>query len=116
MAYSQKEADRIVEAYLRMAKEAKYRPAAPSDGFGHITISKTALANQARLAAEADAYARKFIAEEDSLSFWIGCSNWKTNRAFVFAIEAARLMAGAAPKRLITKLLEMALEEVKTNG
>jgi hypothetical protein len=43
-------------------------------------------------ATEARKYAELFIGEDDSLSYFIGCSNWDTNRALVFAIEAARLL------------------------
>jgi hypothetical protein len=53
----------------------------------------------------------KFSAEEDERTFWIGCSNFTTNRAFVCTIEAARLLAGggdaAAPR-----LLKIAVKEI----
>jgi hypothetical protein len=80
---------RFYEAYLLMAEQACYRPAAPSDGFGNIQK------------------------EENTDKFWIGCSDYKTNRAFVWSIEAARLLArGDADDKAIL-LLEMALEEVQ---
>lgn len=84
------EYDRICEAYLRMAREAKYRPAAPSDGFGNIQLSKSELEDEYRLAKEAGKYANQFLKEENEHSFYFGRSNWPTNRAFVYAIQGAR--------------------------
>ena len=109
------ERERIIDAYLQMARDARYRPAAPSDGFGGITISNDELSDPARLATEAETYARRFIAEEDTLSFWIGCSNYSTNRAFVFTIEAARSLSGAADNDLIITLLKMAIKEIEAS-
>ena len=48
---------RFREAYLLMAKEARYRPKAPSDGFGHIVLSLAEQLDQKRLEDEAGAYA-----------------------------------------------------------
>jgi hypothetical protein len=101
---------RFREAYLRMAKDAKYRPQAP--GGGHVDLSRGELRDKARLDREASEYAIRFAAEEDTLKFWTGVTDFETNRAFVWTIEAARALAGAHPK-LALKLLEMAAEDVR---
>ncbi len=44
-----------------MAREARYRPAAPSDGFGNITVPEDEL----DLDAEARAYAERWSREEE---------------------------------------------------
>lgn len=108
------EHERIREAYLRMAERAEYRPQAPSDGFGNIQLSESELADQKRLDAEASDYATRFMEEENSLRFNIGVSNFETNRALVYTIEAARLLCGGSLSNShAVKLLEMAVEEVK---
>ena len=78
------ESARIQEAYIRMATGAKYRPEGSSDGVGNVDLT-----------AEAGRYAARFIQEENGLKFFIGCSNWSTNRALVYTIEAARVLCGA---------------------
>jgi len=106
--------ERFHQAYLAMAKQAKYRPQAPSDGCGNIQLTKEQCADKIRLNAEATAYALAFDREEDSLQFWIGCSNFSTNRAFVFAIEAARVLASDSDGNPVAqKLLEMAVAEIR---
>ena len=47
------------------------------------------------LDAEAHKYAHGFIAADESRRHWIGVSNFRTNRALVYAIEAARNLCGA---------------------
>ena len=75
---------RFAQAYLMMA-DAKYRPAAPSDGCGNIQLTSEQYADKNRLYLEAVTYAMKFASVEDGdMNFHIGCSNYNTNRAFVF--------------------------------
>jgi hypothetical protein len=112
----QGEMDRIVEAYVRMAKTARYRPAAPGDGMGSVDLTKKQRADEDLLLSEARRYAARFIQEEDTRSFHIGCSKWETDRAVVYAIEAARVLCGALNDDLAVELLTMAAEEVKTHG
>jgi hypothetical protein len=108
------ERERIVEAYIQMAEKAKYRPQAPSDGFGNIELSEEDLADPEVLADEAAAYADRFIEDEDRGKFHIGVSDWYTNRALVYTIEAARLLCMTRPSAVYAlKLLEMAAVEVK---
>jgi hypothetical protein len=103
--------ERFAEAYLAMARQARYRPQAPSEGFGNILLTPKQCGDIERLRREAVAYALGFSAEEDERTFWIGCSDFETNRAFVWTIEAARLLAGGKPVRA-TRLLNMAVKEI----
>jgi hypothetical protein len=84
---------RSIEAYLAMAERAQYRPAAPGDGMGSVFLSEDEAADPARLRSEAAQYASDFLGEEDEDKFSVGCSDFNTSRAFVWAIEAARLLA-----------------------
>jgi hypothetical protein len=104
---------RFREAYLQMAREANYRPGAPSDGFGHTMLDLEQLRDPERLQAEATDYAISFLKEEDGDCFWVGCSDFRTNRAFFWAIETARLLAsGDGGNVAAIKLLRMAAREV----
>jgi hypothetical protein len=107
----QSEKSRIEEAYRQMASRIRYRPAAPGNGLGNIWLSEEELADPERLAREAAFYATRFIAEEDDGSFALGVSNFATNRALVYTIEAARLLNGADNSRALL-LLAMAREEI----
>ena len=111
----QTEFERIRDAYLSMARSARYRPAAPGDGLGNVTLSAAELGDTATLAAEATDYAARFTAEQESLSFSIGCANYTTNRALVFVIEAARLLCSGIADHVAAKLLRMALSEVRAS-
>jgi len=103
----------IYEAYLEMAKRARYRPAAPGDGWGHITLSEEQLVDPRLLEAEAISYAQGFLSEEDERTFWIGCSDFETNRALAYVIEAARcLCGGSAGNATALRLLRMAIDEI----
>jgi hypothetical protein len=105
--------ERFRQAYLQMAQQAKYRPQAPSDGFCNILLEPAELCDPDRLWREATEYALQFSAEEDGHSFWIGCSDFRTNRAFAWSIEAARLLAaGDFSRDTALKLLRMAVREV----
>jgi hypothetical protein len=106
---------RIASAYWSMAQQAKYRPAAPGDGCGWISLTTAQLADTALLYAEAQRYAEQFIEEEDSLKFRVGISNYTTNRALVYTIEAARLLC-AGEDDLALKLLKMAAVEVESES
>jgi len=107
--------ERYREAYLMMAGQANYRPQAPSDGCGNIQLSSEQLQDQARLQREATDYAVSFAAEEDTLSYRIGCSHFETNRAFVWLIEAARQLAsGGDGNPTALKLIKMAQDEIRS--
>ena len=81
--------ERFAEAY-KMLAEFGYRPAAPSDGFGGITVP----ARELDLDIEAREYARRFEAEEDTDHYFGGCTDYVSNRAAILALEAFRLMNG----------------------
>jgi hypothetical protein len=95
-----------------MASEADYRPAAPSDGLGHVLLTEDEVKDPDRLEEEAWKYAKEFAAEDDSRRFNIGCTNYSTNKATVYTIEAARSLCGGA-NELAAVLLRMALAEVE---
>jgi hypothetical protein len=113
MPESNSERDRIIEAYLQMAQEAHYRPAAPSDGLGNIQLSAEELRNGKRLSEEAAMYADEFIRDANGSEFNIGIPNWRTNRALVYTVEAARSLCGAQDE-LALNLLKMAVAEVES--
>jgi hypothetical protein len=105
---------RIREAYVRMATEGRYRPAAPGDAMGSIDLTEEEIADPGLLDQEASQYAASFIEEEDSARFSIGVSNYRTNRAFVYVIEAAKGLCGAQDK-VALRLLKMAIKEIEAN-
>ena len=98
--------DRHREAYLQMAEEAGYRPAAPSDGMGNADLTAEQLRDRSQLEREAHQYALRFSAEEDTHRFRIEVSNFSTNRAFIYSIEAARCLA-TGEEDVALRLLEM---------
>jgi hypothetical protein len=102
---------RFAEAYMMMADRARYRPQAPGDGCGSTYLTKEQEADPERLMAEAIAYANQFGGEDDARTFNIGCSNFTTNRALVFVLEAARSLCGGKDD-LALDLLKMALDEL----
>jgi hypothetical protein len=103
---------RFAQAYLEMAKW--YRPQAPGDGFGHVLLSKKQCKEQDRLEREALDYGKRFRAEEDTRSFHIGCSDYRTNKAFMWTIEAARQLAsGTDGDKTAIRLLKMAIKEAR---
>ena len=105
---------RVIDAYTVMAING-YRPNAPGDGLGNLRLSLEEIENRELLEAEAFAYAQRFIAEaEAGGSFFIGIPHFNYNRGMVYTIEAARLMAGAAPPLLIAALLGLATREICT--
>jgi len=109
---------RLASADMVMAALG-YRQQAPSDGFGTITTPLQELDPD----YEAVAYARRFIAEEDTDQYWAGCTHFEFNRAAVWALEAFRLMnagrlwVGESPKQaehargLVPKLLQLSADE-----
>jgi hypothetical protein len=99
-----------IEATYRMMAEVGYRPAAPSDGFGHITVPVEEL----DLDQEAAAYATRWWDEEDAFTFNIGCCNYPTRPATIYAVEAARLMgSGVFGDPWALKLMRLAVAELE---
>jgi len=105
--------ERFREAYFKMAELARYRPQAPDGGFGNIQLTLAELADAKRLAHEATEYAIRFLREENTCAFHLGCSDFSTNKAFCWTIEAARQLAvGATGNQVALTLLRMAAAEV----
>lgn len=99
----------IADAYRRMALEARYRPAAPSDGLGNITVPVEEL----DLDAEARQYAKHWWEQEDACTYVIGCANYEERPTMIYALEAARLCcSGFGSRPFARRLLELALEEL----
>lgn len=98
----------VIHVYARMAREAKYRPAAPGDGLGNITVPVAEL----DMKQEAAAYAAAWGREEQSMDFFLGCPSFGDRPALVFIVEAARLLNGVERKGA-AHLLRMALAELE---
>lgn len=97
----------VADTYRRMAAQARYRPAAPSDGFGTIVVPLADL----DIDSEARAYAQRFIAEEDEQEFWLGCPGFGDRPALVLLVEAARALCGT-DTALAARLARMAADEL----
>src|SRR5215471_17903091 len=116
---SQEKWDRLLDAYRQMAERVSYRPGAPSDGFGHVTVPTPEL----EVSIEAREYCQHFLQEEDEDRYWVGNPDFRANRAFIWTLEALRLMCGGATwvgeesddaqirKMAVPRLLAMAREE-----
>jgi hypothetical protein len=88
----------IAAAYRTMATEADHHPA--GDG--------------CELDQEASIYAVQWMTEEEDLTFLIGCTDFTTAKATVYAIEAARLLcAGDYGVATARRLLALALAELE---
>jgi len=103
--------DQIAETYQEMAEVAHYRPAAPSDGFGNVTVPTEEL----NLSKEAASYAESWDQEEDTQTFFIGSCNYATRPATIYAIEAARNLCGAQDD-VALELLKMAVKSLETQS
>lgn len=97
----------IEDAYRRMAEVAKYRPAAPGDGFGNVTVPEDEL----DLDAEAGTYAERWWPEEDRREYTIGVPDMGDRPALILTVEAARLICGT-DRAHAAKLLRMAADEL----
>jgi hypothetical protein len=98
-------------AYRAMAREAKYRPAALSDGFGNITVPEEKL----NLNKEVSDYTKSWWKQEDDCKFWIGCCNFETRAATIYAVEAAQQMCGGVSgNKTASKLLRMAVKQLSS--
>lgn len=107
--------EQVETAYRRMAEEARYRPAAPSDGMGGITVP----AEELSLDKEARDYADRWWKNEWGDDYQIGIPNYPTRAGMVYALELARLCCSGsdaiphalAVARLAVKELEVAEKE-----
>lgn len=101
----------ISDAYRSMATQARYRPAAPSDGWGNITVPEEAL----DIYKECASYVQQWMAEEDEHSFQVGCPSFEGRPALIFVVEAARAINGVNYE-LARDLLRMAVAELENLG
>jgi len=102
--------EQIRTAYRKMVAKARYRPAAPSDGFGNLTIDQ----NEAITDKEMTSYAQRWWEQEDNFRFFIGCCDMRTRSATIFAIEAAKNMCGGTfGNGTALRLLRMAVKELE---
>jgi hypothetical protein len=98
----------IEDIYRRLAEEGRYRPAAPSDGMGGVLVPEDEL----DLDAEAADYAERWRAEEDGGNHHVGSCSKNDGSAFIFSIEAARIIAGGGGSGHAARLLRMAAAEL----
>jgi hypothetical protein len=106
--------NRYREAYLEMARRARYRPGAPSDGMGHIDMTDEDFHDLRILNREAAKYALEFLKEDDAMEYDMGCPDGAVNKAFFYAIETARLLCGGrGSEKPAIELLKMAIEEIE---
>lgn len=96
---------RIAAVYDRMANGARYRPAAPSDGFGNIN-------GPLDIDRERVRYASQWQAEEDSQTYYLGCPDYPDLPALVYIVEAARCLNGMQHETA-ARLLRWALTEIE---
>jgi hypothetical protein len=110
------EEGRFAEAYLTMFALG-YRPAAPSDGYGNVCLTKKQLGDEVLLRREALKYAVQLRREADTNKYHIGCANGIVARAFALALEGARgFCCGCDERRDYSHaivLLEAAIKEAK---
>ena len=99
----------IMAAYRTMATVARYRPAAPSDGFGNITRPEKEL----NLDREAEIYASRWWKEENGQRFNVGVCYADTRSVLVYAIEAARELC-AGENKVAAALLKLAQSELRS--
>lgn len=99
-------AAQFIDAYKQMAKKAHYRPAAPSDGMGHITVPLAEL----DLDQEAQEWAGWWAGgREEEMYQVIGCPDFHERAAFAVVIEAAGCLCGVR-YRPAARLLRLAAD------
>jgi hypothetical protein len=102
--------DQTTHTYARMAREARYRPTAPSDGMGTITAAPEDL----NLQREAANYATGWRREEDTGTYMIGCPGYSDRPALIYMVEEARNLCGMN-RTVAARLLRMALTDLETD-
>lgn len=95
------------DAYLQMARVVGYRPCAPSDGLGTITVPL----DQLDITREASAYATGWRVEEDRGAYEVGSPDYPDRPALIYVIEAARLLCGTDHRRA-AQLLRLAADDI----
>jgi len=108
-------APRIRAAYKKMAKKARYRPYAPSDGLGNISLTDAELADPGRLEREAATAALIFDDDDkEHLHAVIGCVNGDSAAAMFYCLQAAEVCCtGSGELPIAIALLKLAIEELE---
>jgi len=104
---SSESAEEIKSAYRKMA-EVGYRPMAPSDGFGNVTVPEDEL----NLEKEAEVFVEHWWKQEETGNFDVGKCCFETRRISIYAIAAAECLACFAPSFAL-KLLKLAVRELE---
>lgn len=81
--------DPVAAAYRSMARIG-YRPEAPSDGAGTITVPL----EQLDLMEEVSSFVERFRRDDDRMEHWVGCAKYSTSGLTAMAIEVARILNG----------------------
>ncbi|MFF8895212.1 hypothetical protein [Brevibacterium casei] len=98
----------IADTYALMAR-MKYRPGAPSDGLGNITVPIQEL----DIEQEVIDYAEAWRQEEDSDQYFLGCPSFEDRPALILIVEAARLLNGQDRAKAV-QLLTAATQDIAT--
>lgn len=106
-------ARRFADAYLQMAEF--YRPMAPSDGCGHIELTRRQLSDKHRLRREALEYAIQTQENDNKGQHPLrGITSYETNKAFCYLKEAAEILfSGTYRATTALRLVELAERELK---
>lgn len=102
--------EQIEDTYRRMAEEGKYRPAAPSDGFGGLLAESE---EELDLDQEAADYAKRWWEEENRGDYSIGVPSGEDRPALIFTVEAAKLICGTGSKGHAARLLRLAADALE---
>lgn len=103
--------DQVRAAYKAMAKTARYRPQAPSDGVGNITTPL----RQLNLNREATEYAKNWWdCEEHEHRHYMGFPDFEARSAFIYVLEAGRCISGMDYRPAVA-LLKMAIAELEAS-
>lgn len=100
--------DNLTSTYKRMARVARYRPGAPSDGMGNIVVPIKDL----DIKSESREFVTDYMSEENTGTFDIGYANFEDRPTLMLTVEAARAICGGN-LTLVARLLRLALEDVE---
>ena len=95
----------VTQVYRKMAKTARYRPAASGDGMGSVDLPLGPIDR------EAATYTAGWLEEEDSGVYNLGYPDYQLRPALIYIVEAARCMNGM-DLGTARKLLRMAGAEM----
>jgi hypothetical protein len=105
--------EQIDRVYRLMDRTIRYRPAAPSDGFGNIACPLEEL----DLDAEIREYANEWWQQEDACQFLVGCANSEEREPMVLLIEAAKqCCTGFLGRDLALALAKAAVRELEAGA